>query len=364
VKAIAYLVLRTLAAHAIGASSRQRSAGGSNVRSTMRFLRLCLLTSLATVVCARPAAAQFSAHATSKVTGFSFFDASNLLDRDIKNLPDLPAADTHAQVFIPIVPPDPPRNGSGGSELSAVASASAKPGVLRASLNLHATGGGGNGSGIFSAGVHGTGQASAGWSDTFLLQSAAVPNGFQMIIKAPLLISGLFNGNATVSQPDPDRVLDIGSGGIVSGSVRVSSLSRDATFVGAHPVPFVDLGTINLNPFTGIGDYQFVGSHPNIEATFAITNGVPYRLALDLDIFGDVTAERDQIADFDAEFQHTLLWGGIESVRDATTGAPITDWTITSDSGFDYSKPADVPEPSTAALLAIGCVVALVVCRR
>lgn len=316
----------------------------------MTLLRSFLVVSLAAVVCARPAAAQFSAHATSKVTGFSFFDASNSAESDIDNLPDLPEADTHAQIFIPIVPPDPPRNGAGGSELGAVASASAKPGVLRASMSLHATGGGGNGSGIFSTAVHGTGQASAGWSDTFLLQSPAVPIGFGINVKAPLIISGLFNGNATVSQPDPDRVLDIGSGGIASGSVRVSSLSRDATFVGAHIVPSVDLGTMNLNPFRGINEFQFVGPHPQIEVTFLITNGVPYRLALDLDIFGDVMAERDQIADFDADFQHTLLWGGIESVRDATTGAPITDWTITSDSGFDYSKPADVPEPSSLTL--------------
>ena len=118
--------------------------------------------------------------------------------------------------------------------------------------------------------------------------------------------------------------------------------------------PALDLGTINLNPFSLINDYKFAGPHPNIEMTFEITNGVPYRIALDMQIFGDVMAERDQIADFDAEFQHTLRWGGIESVRDATTGEPITDWTITSDSGFDYSKPADVPEPTSAILLLSG----------
>jgi hypothetical protein len=58
----------------------------------------------------------------------------------------------------------------------------------------------------------------------------------------------------------------------------------------------------------------------------------------------------------DADFTHTLSWGGITQITDHATGAVIDDWTITSESGFDYSKPFPVPEPSTLVLAALGLV--------
>jgi hypothetical protein len=64
-----------------------------------------------------------------------------------------------------------------------------------------------------------------------------------------------------------------------------------------------------------------------------------------------------------ANFSSSLKWGGIESVTDLE-GNPIPreDWTITSESGFDYSRPFDeqVPEPASLGLisLTIGLVLA------
>jgi hypothetical protein len=59
-----------------------------------------------------------------------------------------------------------------------------------------------------------------------------------------------------------------------------------------------------------------------------------------------------------AFFGHTFTWGGITSVVDADTGQPITDWTLTSASGFDWMNaapgPSTVPEPSTLGLAALG----------
>jgi hypothetical protein len=45
-------------------------------------------------------------------------------------------------------------------------------------------------------------------------------------------------------------------------------------------------------------------------------------------------------------------WGGITSVVNARTGEPITNWTVASRSGFDYSRMfPPVPEPSSLVLL-------------
>ena len=55
-----------------------------------------------------------------------------------------------------------------------------------------------------------------------------------------------------------------------------------------------------------------------------------------------------------AVFSHTMTWGGITSVIDKDTGQPITDWTLDSASGFDYSKPfSEIPEPASICLLSL-----------
>jgi hypothetical protein len=61
------------------------------------------------------------------------------------------------------------------------------------------------------------------------------------------------------------------------------------------------------------------------------------------------------------DFSHTFDWGGITSVVDAATGQPITDWTLESASGFDYTHA--VPEPGSL-LLALSFVIAGAVRRH
>jgi MYXO-CTERM domain-containing protein len=58
---------------------------------------------------------------------------------------------------------------------------------------------------------------------------------------------------------------------------------------------------------------------------------------------------------FGEDFSRTVRWGGISSIID-DTGQPITDWSVTSASGLDYSQPApdDLPEPAMLGLVAMG----------
>jgi hypothetical protein len=66
-----------------------------------------------------------------------------------------------------------------------------------------------------------------------------------------------------------------------------------------------------------------------------------------------------------AHFGHTFTWGGIDDVSDADTGEEITDWNLTSDSGFDWIHPDTVPEP-VSTILALPAITLLIPvrCRR
>jgi hypothetical protein len=57
---------------------------------------------------------------------------------------------------------------------------------------------------------------------------------------------------------------------------------------------------------------------------------------------------------FGADFSRTVTWGGITKVTNAATGEPILDWTITSLSGFDYSRSYLVPEPASILIIGLG----------
>jgi hypothetical protein len=75
---------------------------------------------------------------------------------------------------------------------------------------------------------------------------------------------------------------------------------------------------------------------------------------------GSVTTFGDAISTsttFDADFGHTVTWGGITGITDAATGAAVTGWGIRSASGVNYA--AAVPEPAGLALLFLAATGAL-----
>lgn len=63
-----------------------------------------------------------------------------------------------------------------------------------------------------------------------------------------------------------------------------------------------------------------------------------------------------------ADYSHSLVWGGIDSVT-GTGGNPIA-FTVTSASGFDYSLPASVPIPAAVWLFGTGLSVLAGFARR
>lgn len=70
-----------------------------------------------------------------------------------------------------------------------------------------------------------------------------------------------------------------------------------------------------------------------------------------------------------SDVAHTFTWGGITSITDADTGELITDFTLTSASGFDYTQafpsgPIAVPESPSVLLLTAGWVASLALTAR
>ena len=83
---------------------------------------------------------------------------------------------------------------------------------------------------------------------------------------------------------------------------------------------------------------------PNGELTVEVTLAAFGRASVNGADFG-VPNVGIGTASFDVSFEHTLSWGGITSVTDATTGVPILDWSVNSASGFDFSQSFELAEP-------------------
>lgn len=58
-------------------------------------------------------------------------------------------------------------------------------------------------------------------------------------------------------------------------------------------------------------------------------------------------------AESTVDYSHTLSWGGITGVFDAN-GNAVSNFSVTSTSGFDYATTAPVPEPETYAMMLAG----------
>ncbi len=91
-----------------------------------------------------------------------------------------------------------------------------------------------------------------------------------------------------------------------------------------------------------------------IRVRHVMNNGQSYTLAHTMQLFGNADAANGGTTAFSADFSASLKWGGVESVTDlAGNPIPSEDWSIESESGFDYSRPFVVPEPSSVLLVAI-----------
>jgi len=89
-----------------------------------------------------------------------------------------------------------------------------------------------------------------------------------------------------------------------------------------------------------------------IRVRHEMTNGLSYTFSHVMELEGYAGAANGGTTAFSADFSASLKWGGVESVTDlAGNPIPREDWSIESESGFDYSRPFGVPEPASVLLL-------------
>lgn len=198
-----------------------------------------------------------------------------------------------------------------------------------------------------------TGRVQARWQDTAVADAA---DGNRTIIFLGLLT---LDGNMDVNFLKPD--VPAGTSYVFTAASE-ANLSLRLTSSSVLTSPYLGglFGQVAGNTLPGS---VFINNLPPtlIPVQMTLRDGVPFTIDYTLELLGTAnsnlsTTSKSPLstaAFIDADFTHTLRWGGIISATDAFTGLPVTDYTLTSASGFDYRNPAPVPEPTSLALLAL-----------
>jgi hypothetical protein len=309
----------------------------------MKLARLCMLVLLGVFAWAAPGLAQAAVTTRAFATAFAQGDSPDesppfqqtFFDEDIFGDAAIAAA---AAVHIG------PRSGTG------VANASARGAVHDISVSARAAAFG-PGSGNAHAEVR------AAWTDQIKLSTPGLSPGAPIKLDILLSPQGFFTANATLIKfpPMPPRPTPPDAHGVAYGILDIFASSVAGlvdpmgSCLNSGLCAFRDLAPIN-NIDTDI-------SPPSaIVASMTTPNGLGNIITIGATLYVEARASRTAEAVITGYFSGSIHWGGIENVRNALTDEPILDWTITSDSGFDYSKPfvPEVPEPSSIALLSVG----------
>ena len=194
--------------------------------------------------------------------------------------------------------------------------------------------------------AHNDANASARWIDVANVDVPGRVSGF-LDVQSFLFVSGTMEGAASqTGNPENNNAeghlrLDLSSGNpaiTIQGGFSMGRLTASAP----------DTANLKILP------------PERIPVRFLYEIGKPFSIDLTLSLHSDGTSlsgfadKTNVFMETQADYTHTLSWGGITQVTDHQTGQVINNWTISSESGFDYSQPFPVPEPTTATLLLLG----------
>jgi hypothetical protein len=182
----------------------------------------------------------------------------------------------------------------------------------------------------------------ARWTDQVTLVS-----GDPALFQAPVTVTfslqaggtlSVDTGGAETSNTHAAYSLDVSVG---SDDQRIfGSITDEGTAIG--------VSTNGTQPPTGF--------FPSYAVNFDIPFDLTVAAAVETQVVADAEGALSQAA---ADLGGSFEWAGIVEVVDGL-GTPVTDYTVTSQSGFDYA----VPEPSATLLVAVGGAVLLAARRR
>jgi hypothetical protein len=185
----------------------------------------------------------------------------------------------------------------------------------------------------------------AGFKDVSTITAPDVPIGTVLVGSGTMFFDGLLS---TVAHA-------VGSGDFLGPQARAEVTITVTDHTGS--VVYATGTSLNTSPDS---DIEGITSPPEVvDIPFVYRSGIPREWGIFLQVrgFGHVRRtvfSREPLGSstsvLTGDYHDTLTWGGITSLVNAATGEPVENWTITSESGLDYSKPF-VPEPSSAVLL-------------
>jgi hypothetical protein len=178
--------------------------------------------------------------------------------------------------------------------------------------------------------------AYSSWNDNFTISSSSQPLGQLGEMTVLVLISGTLALDSDYPQ----------SSAYFRLSVRVNdSYSADTNFAGGTQIKVANDGTVQTLPMDGalIGP----GLWP-VRCQFHF--GRPTYVTAWAEVFADARASATNVSQgtvsgyASSDFSHSVLWAGITDIRVAG-GAAVTNFTMTSDSGYNYllGTPTNAP---------------------
>lgn len=181
--------------------------------------------------------------------------------------------------------------------------------------------------------------------DSLVFSSPVAPAGTVVDVTFSIFVDGSLFAN-DVGAPVANWLLQAGLGGGAFDITRSGSMSGNGPYSLKHGYSGDPFGWYSGTTQVQLGvpallDIEFSGS---AQASYEFDSGVPS-------------------ASFSLD--HSLYWGGISDV--SASGISLTSYSVTSESGLDYSKSlAPVPEPSSFSLgiLGFGCLLVQRVHRR
>lgn len=227
--------------------------------------------------------------------------------------------------------------GSLGVSLSGYASQGWSPGVPAGSMTA-------------------SGTVTARWQDTVVVESPSASTADVFVVESFFELKGQMGGDVA------------GAHGTDRAAYAYIELDIRAQNESVNPLPSGPFGSHIFASFAVSTDpsvAQYNNQHSSlIPLVIWYPNGKAHTSDFAISLTAHVGAGKslftsnepagEMSATFIANYGQTLTWGGITRVTNATTGEVVDDWTISSASGFDYSRPfQEVPEPAALPLLVL-----------